>query len=692
MLALEHITMSYGERVLFDDVSHTIGPHDRIGLVGSNGSGKSTLLKIIAGLGEAAEGRVSKAAYVTTGYLPQDGVISSGRTLVAEVETAFEDVVEVRAELEEAQSRLESLDHTTEEYADTLEVYGELQHKLEDLDAFRMQSKVERVLMGLGFAVKDFDRDCAEFSGGWQMRIALAKLLLKEPSLLLLDEPTNHLDLDSLRWFEEYLRNYNGAVILVSHDRAFLDNLTKKTLALAMGRLSVYAGNFSFYEVERELRRELAAGTLKNQQKQAEQTQKFIDRFRYKATKARQVQSRIKMLEKIEFTEVEEDEEEIAFHFPQPSPSGAVVIELKKISKRYGPLVVFDGLDCGVERGERIAIVGPNGAGKSTFTRILAGVEPFDGGQRVVGYNAILSYFGQHQAEELDQSRQVLDIVDDVASGAVRPKLRTILGSFLFHGDDVFKKVSVLSGGEKSRLALAKMLLRPANLLIMDEPTNHLDMRSKNVLLTALQEYEGTIVVVSHDRAFLDPLVTKVLEFTPGRMRTFLGTVSDYIWKKDAEAKAARADGRAGGAGRTGGTGGAGGVGGTGGAGGAGGVGGTERNANRAGAPDDRPPLTDKERKRSEAEHRQKLSRELKPFKDGLAVAEKEIALLESRVAELEAKMADPASYKNAEEAKAMTKEYQQSKPRLNKAFAEWTRCTQAIDRIRKANPGPTGR
>ncbi|HLF13786.1 MAG TPA: ABC-F family ATP-binding cassette domain-containing protein, partial [Bacteroidota bacterium] len=503
--------MSHGERVLFDDVSHTIGPHDRIGLVGSNGSGKSTLLKIMAALGEPTSGRISKARYVTVGYLPQDGVIASGRTLTGEVETAFEDVMEVRAEMDEAQFNLTSLDHTSEEYADTLEVFGELQHKLEDLDAFRMQSKVERVLMGLGFSTGDFDRDCDEFSGGWQMRIALAKLLLTEPSLLLLDEPTNHLDLDSLRWFEEYLRSYNGAVILVSHDRAFLDNLTKKTLAIALGRLTVYAGNFSYYEREREVRRELAAGTLKNQQKQVEQTQKFINRFRYKATKARQVQSRIKMLDKIEFAEVEDDEEEIAFHFLKPSPSGAVVIELKNVSKRYGPLVVFDGLDCRIERGERIAIVGPNGAGKSTFTRILAGIEPVDGGSRVVGYNAILSYFGQHQAEELDQKRKVLEIVDEVAHGEVRPKLRTILGSFLFHGDDVFKKVSILSGGEKSRLALAKMLLRPANLLIMDEPTNHLDMRSINVLLNALKEYEGTIVVVSHDRAFLDPLVTKVL-------------------------------------------------------------------------------------------------------------------------------------------------------------------------------------
>jgi len=667
--------MSYGERVLFDDVSHTIGPHDRIGLVGANGSGKSTLLKIIAGLNEATSGRVSKAQYVTVGYLPQDGVIASGKTLSGEVETAFEDVMQVQAEMDEAQKSLETLDHTSEEYADVLEVFGELQHKLEDLDAFSMQSKVERVLMGLGFAVKDFDRDCGEFSGGWQMRIALAKLLLKEPSLLLLDEPTNHLDLDSLRWFEEYLRTYNGAVILVSHDRTFLDNLTRKTLALALGRLNVYAGNYSFYEVERELRREQAANTLKNQQKKVEQTQQFIDRFRYKATKARQVQSRIKMLEKMDFAEVEDDEEEIAFHFPKPVPSGAVVIELKEIVKRYGPLMVFDRFSCQIERGERIAVVGPNGAGKSTFSRILAGIEPIDGGSRVEGYNAILSYFGQHQAEELDPDRDVLGIVDDVAPGEVRAKLRTILGSFLFHGDDVFKKVSVLSGGEKSRLALAKMLLRPANLLIMDEPTNHLDMRSKSVLLNALQEYEGTIVVVSHDRAFLDPLVTKVLEFTPGRVRTFLGTVSDYLRKKEAEAKGLPLSGTPAAAKLS-----------------------APKTAASKPAPPAQPggapgkatpdpapaaePIREKDRKRLEAKLRQKIYEELKPWRGKLGILEKKIAEAESRIAALEKMMADPEFYKNPGRAKERTLEYQTLRPKLEKFYADWTRINEAMENI----------
>src|ERR1051326_1374771 len=462
--------MQYGGRSLFDDLSLVLGPHDRIGLVGSNGAGKSTLLKVIAGIIAPDQGVLGKAHYVTVGYLPQDGVIARGSSLYKEVEMAFEDVLEVRQKLEEAQERLVSLPPESEEYTETLGVYGELQHRLEDLDAYRMQSKIERVLMGLGFSVEDFQRETGEFSGGWQMRIALAKLLLKEPSVLLLDEPTNHLDIESLQWLEDYLHNYNGAIVLVSHDRAFLDSLVTKTLALSLGNLEIYSGNYSFFERERVVRKELQMNAYRNQQKQLEQTQKFIDRFRYKATKARQVQSRIKQMEKVEMIEIEDDEEEIRFRFPQPVPSGVMVMELKNISKSYGSHTVLSGLNYAIERGDRIAVVGPNGAGKSTFSRILAGVESIDRGAPVIGYNVIHSYFAQHQAEELDLSKEALQIVDEVAKGEIRTKLRTILGSFLFHGDDVFKKVGVLSGGEKSRLALAKMLLQPANFLNTSSP------------------------------------------------------------------------------------------------------------------------------------------------------------------------------------------------------------------------------
>ena len=643
--------MQYGGRTLFDDVSHVIGPHDRIGLVGSNGTGKSTLLKIIAGSVTQESGSINKAHYVTVGYLPQDGVIASGKSLYKEVETAFEDVVEIQAELEEAQSQLSTLDPASNEYTEVLEIFGELQHKLEDLDAFRMKSKIERVLMGLGFSVKDFERQTEGFSGGWQMRIALAKLLLKEPSALLLDEPTNHLDIESLQWLEEYLRQYNGAIVLVSHDRAFLDSLTTKTLALSMSNLETYAGNYSFFVKEKAVRKEQQMNAFKNQQKQLKQTQQFIDRFRYKATKARQVQSRIKAMDKIDIIEIEDEEEEIHFHFPQPQPSGVKVMELNNISKSYGTNTVFHNLSYTIERGDRIAVVGVNGAGKSTFSRILAGAEPLDRGERIIGYNVIVSYFAQHQAEELDLSKEALEIIDEVAVGEVRTKLRTILGAFLFHGDDVFKKVGVLSGGEKSRLALAKMLLQPANFLIMDEPTNHLDMRSKNVLQEALGKYEGTYVIVSHDRAFLDPLVNKVLEVSTSGIRTFLGNVSDYLEKKQSEKQASGTAQRA-------------------------------KQAEQRGAKQSASQSSDKERKRIEAEQRQQLYKKLKPHKDKLEATEKRIATLENRKNQIETMMADPDFYKNGEEAKKISHEYKEVQAKLTDAYYEWNALSVKIDEV----------
>jgi ATP-binding cassette subfamily F protein 3 len=635
--------MYFGERALFDDVSHTVGPHDRVGLVGSNGTGKSTLLKIIAGIQQPEEGRIDKAAYITVGYLPQDGVIASGKTLYEEGESAFEDIMEVQKEISEIQEKLGTIDPSDPEYGELLEVFGELQHKLEDLDAFRLKSKVERVLMGLGFSTGDMGRQADEFSGGWQMRIALAKLLLREPSVLLLDEPTNHLDIESLQWLEGYLRAYNGAVILVSHDRQFLDNLTSKTLAIRLGRLEVYSGNYSFYETEKEIRKAQQVHAARNQQRQIDQTEKFIERFRYKATKARQVQSRVKMLEKIERVELDDDEEEIHFHFPPPPPSGAVVMQLREIDKAYGPKTIFSRMSYTIERGDRIAIVGPNGAGKSTFSRILAGAEPFDSGERITGHNVVVSYFAQHQAEELDPSKEALQIIDEVATGEIRTKLRTLLGAFLFHGDDAFKKVRILSGGEKSRLALAKMLLQPSNFLIMDEPTNHLDMRSKKVLQDALAEFEGTFVIVSHDRAFLDPLVTKVIEFTPGTIRSFPGNLSEYLAKKQDEER----EGRNGGQQPADGT--------------------------------RKQQLSERNRNRMEAEQRQSLSKKLKPLKKELSRVEGDIEAFEARKSGLETSMADPGFYGSPETARELTLEYGIVRQRLDSAYAEWARLTEEI-------------
>jgi len=615
--------------------------------VGSNGTGKSTLLKIIAGLHSADSGLVQKARAVTVGYLPQDGVTAEGRTLYAEAETAFEDVLAIQAKVEELQTQLDTLRPESAEHAEALELFGELHHKLDELDAYRMRSKVERVLLGLGFSSADLNRLTETFSGGWQMRIALAKLLLQEPFVLLLDEPTNHLDLDSLEWLEEYLRSYHGAVILVSHDRTFLDSLTTRTIALSQGRADEYSGNYSFYERERGTRRELLVAQMKNQQAHIKQTQEFIDRFRYKATKARQVQSRVKMLEKIDRINIESEEEEIHFQFPAPQQSGRIVMELTGVRKQYDDVTVFEGLDLKIERGDRIAVVGVNGAGKSTLARILAGAESIDAGERIVGTNVLASYFGQQQADELDPDKEALQIVDEVAEGEIRKRLRAILGSFLFHGDDVFKKVSVLSGGEKSRLALARMLLAPANFLIMDEPTNHLDMRSKRVLQEALQAYGGTVFIVSHDRSFLEPVVTKVLEIRKDGVSLFLGTISDYLARKHQEtANIAAAV--------------------------------TATTPSASAAPT------------SSQEHQQKRKarqRELRTLKRQMEELEGTIAGLEQKKEELEGSLAGPDLYKDPEEMRRRSAEYAQTQRQLEDAYWKWGELTERAEEMEKEDP-----
>lgn len=651
MLQIDGITLHFGERALFDNISTIVNAGERIGLVGPNGAGKSTLLKIIAGEQQADSGSISMSNDATVGYLPQDGVEPDPNlTVLEEVEQAFSEIMKLRDQFDTVQAHMESASVDSPEHEEALMQFGEIQHKLENSGSYTLQADIERILAGLGFDEKDFSRSTTEFSGGWLMRIALAKLLLRQPTYLLLDEPTNHLDIESLQWIEAFLKNYEGAVIIVSHDRAFLDNVTNRTLALRMGSMDEYAGNYTFYEKKYATEKELLKQQYENQQKEIKQTQEFIDRFRYKATKAKQVQSRIKQLEKLEQIELEQEQSEISFQFPPADRTGQVVMKLDNVVKKYDDNVVFNGLDYEIERGDKIAVVGPNGAGKSTLIRILAGLEPITDGERKVGYNVTPGYFAQHQAEELNPKNTPLEEMKLAGSHESETRLRTILGSFLFVGDDVFKKVSVLSGGEKSRVALAKMLLNSGNFLIFDEPTNHLDMQSKNILQQALQQFEGTLMIVSHDRDFLDPIVNKTLEVQPGRVKTWLGNVSYYlnqIKKQDQNQQADIAESKKAAA--------------------------SKSNENG---------LSRKEQRRLEAEKRNALSKKIKPLKNRLQNLEKEISTYETRIEEIETKMAEPDFYDDSDRVKKVSIEYEDLKQKLADSFSKWEEIAGRIEFI----------
>lgn len=614
--------------------------------MGPNGAGKSTLLKIIAGEQSADDGHVKMSNEATVGYLPQDGVEpNASLTVFQEVEHAFFEILELRKQLSKIQHKLESLEPETAEHAKAIEEFGTVQLQLENMGSYTLQADIERILMGLGFETSDFSRPTTEFSGGWLMRIALAKLLLRRPTYLLLDEPTNHLDIVSLQWIESFLINYDGAVVIVSHDRAFLDTVTTRTLALRGGELDDFSGNYTFYEKKAAEQKELLKKKYENQQKEIKQTQEFIDRFRYKATKAKQVQSRIKQLDKMEKIELDDEQSEIGFQFPKPQRAGQVVLELKDVTKAYGDNVVFKNIDYEVERGDKIAVVGPNGAGKSTLIRILAGIEPTTSGTRETGYNVTCGYFAQHQAEDLDPKNTPLDEMKQVGGNESETRLRTILGSFLFVGDDVFKKVKVLSGGEKSRVALAKMLLNSGNFLIFDEPTNHLDMQSKNILQQALLQFEGTLMIVSHDRDFLDPIVNKTLEVQPGRLRTWLGNVSYYLDKISEEN---RPDEKA-----------------------------TKKaDTNRSDG------VSKKEQRRLEAEKRNALSKKIKPLKNRLDEVEKLIEKFEERKSEIEAVMADQAFYDDPDNVKKVSLEYEEIKNQLAEHLNKWEEIAGRIEFI----------
>ncbi|HUP04129.1 MAG TPA: ABC-F family ATP-binding cassette domain-containing protein [Bryobacteraceae bacterium] len=532
MIQLSGAGKRYGPKTLFEGADWLVTPNERAGLVGANGTGKSSLLKVLAGIEGLDSGSVTTQRGATLGYLPQEGLSLSGRTVFAECMTVFADIRALEEEQEQLAHRMSELDPESAEYAQVAERFERAASEFTAHDGYALEAQAGAVLDGLGFPQRDWSRRTEEFSGGWQMRIALAKLLLAKPNLLLLDEPTNHLDLEARNWLEGYLNEYPYAVVLVSHDRYFLDVTVRKIVELWNKGLHFYTGGFTRYEQQRDERRAQIQAAYKNQQDRIEQLEAFINKFRYQATKAKQVQSRIKELERIERIEIPPEEKSIHFRFPQPKPSGRIVAEFKKVAKSYGDHQVFSDVDFIIERGERIALVGVNGAGKSTLIKILAGAEPVTAGDYTLGHNAQPDYFAQDQYKELDQNAKMIDDIGAVAPRATNTELRAILGCFLFSEDDVFKTIGVLSGGERNRYALARMLMQPSNFLLLDEPTNHLDMRAKDVLLQSLQDYTGTVVFVSHDRYFIDKLATRVFEVEDGRVHVFPGNYEDYLWRK----------------------------------------------------------------------------------------------------------------------------------------------------------------
>lgn len=518
---------------MLDYVSLMVNSRDRIGLVGKNGAGKTTILRIISGLQQPSGGKLIVSGDSSIGYLPQQMIHQDGKTVYEEAMTAFSSILEMEIRIEKIGNELSHrTDYESPEYIKLIEEVSFLHERFELAGGSSLHADVEKTLLGLGFSSTDIARPTSEFSGGWRMRIELVKILLRKPDFILLDEPTNHLDIESIQWIEEFLAGYNGGVVIISHDRAFLDNVTTRTVEISLGKLTDYKVPYSKYVVLRKERREQQIAAYQNQQKSIKDTEDFIDRFRYKATKAVQVQSRIKQLNKIDRIEIEEeDKASIHIKFPPALRSGTIVVETIELSKSYGTKPVLTKIDLIIERGERVAFVGRNGEGKTTLSKIIVGELDYKGKFKL-GHNVSIGYFAQNQDELMDGNKTVLESIDDIAVGDIRTKIRDILGAFLFSGEDVDKKVKVLSGGERSRLSMARLLLQPYNLLVLDEPTNHLDMRSKDILKNALKEYDGTLILVSHDREFLDGLVNKVYEFKGHKIKEFLGGIYDFLQKK----------------------------------------------------------------------------------------------------------------------------------------------------------------
>lgn len=533
MISLENISLQFGGQRIFNNISLMIGPKEKMGLVGKNGAGKSTMLRLLTGELNTDEGKVVIASDASLGYLPQQLTYNDTRTVFEETQTAFNELKNIEKEIEHLNEQLSiRTDYETDEYMELAEMLTEKNDRLNILNAGNTDAICEQTLIGLGFKRSDFNRPTKEFSGGWRMRIELAKILLRSPDVFLLDEPTNHLDIESIQWLEDFLSTYNGAVILISHDRAFLDKITKRTVEISLGKLHDYKANYTNYQIQRKDRQEKLISAYLNQQKQIAETKEFIERFRYKATKAVQVQSRIKQLEKLDIIEVEEEDlSAMNIKFPPAPRAGTIVFEAKDLSMAYGDHLVLDEISMQIERGEKIAFVGKNGEGKTTLSRVIIN-ELTAKGEYKLGHNVKLGYFAQNQDELLDGNKTVFETINNIAVGDVRTKVRDILGAFLFSGEDIDKKVRVLSGGEKSRLSMAKLLLEPYNLLVLDEPTNHLDIRSKEILKNALIAYDGTVILVSHDREFLNGLTTRFFEFANKKTKEHRETIYEFLAQK----------------------------------------------------------------------------------------------------------------------------------------------------------------
>ena len=643
MIDLVNVSLQFGGKYLFKDVNYKISSGDKISLVGANGTGKSSLLKIISGLLPPESGNILKQKRISIGYLPQDHVTHSGKTLLQEASTALSDIIELQNKETELTESLNNPDLTEDEQMDIVHQLGEVHHMLEGLDSYSAQSKVEKILIGLGFEEDDFDRYTDEFSGGWQMRIALAKILISQNDILLLDEPTNHLDIDSLEWLIDFLKAYKGGLLIVSHDKNFVNQVTNRTLEIFLGKFYTFKGDYDSYLKYKTERDELTVQQFEQQQKKIKETEKFIERFRYKATKSRQVQSRIKQLDKVELIELPEDKSEINIKFPEPPQSGRTPMKLQTIFKSYGDKKVFEGIDFEIEKGEKIAFVGPNGAGKSTLAKIIAGVIDYNSGDRILGHNAILSYYAQDVADNLNPDLEIIETVDGIAAEKTVGQLRSLLGSFLFSGDDVFKKVGVLSGGEKSRIALCKILLTKANFIILDEPTNHLDYTSKLILQKALLDFKGTLILVSHDVDFLRPIATKVIDIRKGHLKTYLGGIDYFFSKRDFSS------------------------------------------LERDGAIKEKEKKTvvttvnRKEQKRIEAELRQQKHVATKDLVKEISKWEEKINLKEIEINNLETMLADPAIYNDGILAKETTVKFNKTKSELDSATKKWEELTEKL-------------